>query len=153
MKLHQLSAAIDLGDLGQAGRIVDSIQLPKGYAKERTAYYWVDKARMYLGLGEVDAAIESLYEAREVAPEHLRSATIRSTIDAVSAQERRASRGVRSLAASAGMILMLPIEPGVYVEAADNDPWELAEDGLWRGRQDAAIRRYRPPTGRAAVVG
>lgn len=27
---------------------------------------------------------------------------------------------------------MLPIEPGVYVEPADDDLWELGEDGMWR---------------------
>src|SRR5690606_7482679 len=76
--LHQLAAAVDLGDLGEASKIAESVNLPKGYAKERSAYYWADKARMHLAKGEVDQAVDSLYEASEIAPEHFRSATIQS---------------------------------------------------------------------------
>lgn len=103
VQLHRLAAAVDLGDLGKAGQLAGEIELPDGYAKERSAYFWVDSARAHLGRGEIDLAIDALYEAREIAPEHFRSATIRSAIDTVAAQERRASRSVATLASSAGM--------------------------------------------------
>lgn len=103
VKLHRLAAAVDLGDLGKAAQIASDIELPTGYAKERTAYFWVDSARAHLGRGEIDLAIEALYEAHDAAPEHFRSSTIRNTINTVAAQERRASHGVGKLVDLAGM--------------------------------------------------
>lgn len=105
VQLHRLAAAVDLGDVGKAGQIAEDIHIPAGYAKERSSYYWVDTARAYLGMGEVDKAIEALYEAKELAPEHFKtSSTIKTTIKAVAAQERRASGSIRALADFAGIV-------------------------------------------------
>lgn len=103
VSLHQLAAAVDLGDLGEASKIAESVTLPKGYAKERSAYYWADKARLHLAKGEVDQAIDSLYEASEIAPEHFKSATIRSAVSTLEARQKRSGRGVGELALRAGL--------------------------------------------------
>ncbi len=104
VELHRIAAAVDLGDVGKAEQISMSTNLPEGYAKERSAYYWIDTARAYLGQGRTGKAIEALWEAQEVAPEHFRaSRAVDATLDTVAAQERRAgSDSLRRLAVLAG---------------------------------------------------
>lgn len=103
--LHRLAAAVDLGDLGRAAAITEGVQLPEGYAKERSTYYWVDTARAYLGMGETEKAVEALFEAKELAPEHFQtSSTVKATIRTAAAQERRTGGGgLRALANFAGV--------------------------------------------------
>jgi transcriptional regulator with XRE-family HTH domain len=105
VQLHRLAAAVDLGEVGKAAEIASSTHLPEGYARERSAYFWVDTARAYLGQGDTDKAIEALYEAKEVSKEHFRaSSTVKATIKTVAAQERRTGSGnLRALANSAGV--------------------------------------------------
>jgi hypothetical protein len=105
VQLHRLAAAVDLGEVGKAAEIASSTHLPEGYARERSAYFWVDTARAYLGQGDTDKAIEALYEAKEVSKEHFRaSSTVKATIKTVAAQERRTGSGnLRALAISAGV--------------------------------------------------
>lgn len=104
VQLHRLAAAVDLGDVGKAEQISTATNLPDGYAKERSAYFWIDTARAYLGQGQTGKAIEALWEAQEVAPEHFQaSSTVDATLDTVAAQERRAgSDSLRRLAVLAG---------------------------------------------------
>jgi len=103
VQLHQLAAAVDLGDLGKATAIADGLHMPDGYARERVAYGLADTARMHLGKGEVDLAIDALYEASEVAPEHFKAAAIQLTIGEARAQERRSGRSIGELEIRAGI--------------------------------------------------
>lgn len=105
VQLHRLAAAVDLGDFGTASAIADAVKVPDGYAKERTAYRWIDTARAFLGAGDTERAVEALFEAKEAAPEHFQaSAAVKSAIRTAAAQERRVgTRGLRALANFAGV--------------------------------------------------
>lgn len=104
IKLHELSARNDMAQPGEALAVVRSTNVPAGMPRERVTYYWMDVARAHLLNSDPDAAIEALYEARAAAPLHFaNSALVRNTIYTVAAQQRRANRGLRSLAQSVGI--------------------------------------------------
>lgn len=104
VQLHRIAAEVDLGDAGKALQIARKVQIPKGFARERLTYYWVDTARAHLQNGDPDAAIEALMESREAAPEHFRaSGTVKAAVRATADQQRRVSGSLRSLANAAGI--------------------------------------------------
>ncbi len=104
VKLFQIAAETDLGNAERAVEISLGVQLPKGYAKERQTYFWLDSARAHLLAGEPDQAIEALLESRAVAPEHFRSSpTVKATVRAAADQQRVATDTLRSLANSANI--------------------------------------------------
>lgn len=104
VKLWQLSAAIDLGRVGDALEIGKATVLPKKYPPERKAHFWLDRARAFLSNGDPDRAIEALQEAKAAAPEYFRnSRAVKTTIKTTAAQQRRANTGLRALANYAGI--------------------------------------------------
>ncbi|OQS14257.1 hypothetical protein B0T36_14670 [Nocardia donostiensis] len=104
VKLHQIAAAVDLVQPSKALRIADTVELPEGMAAERQTYFHIDVARAHLLNRRPDEAIEELYEARVLAPQHFRaSGTVKAAIQTAAAQQRRASHGLRALANYAGI--------------------------------------------------
>lgn len=104
VRLYQMAAEVDLGNPGRAVEIAQGTRLPVDMANERKTYFWLDSARAHLLNGDPDAAIEALCESRLVSPEHFRvSPTVKATVRAAAAQQRRASDSLRSLANSAGV--------------------------------------------------
>lgn len=104
VRLFRIAAEVDLGDPEAAVHVATGTRLPKGYAKERAAYFWLDSARAHLQAGEPDKAIEALLESRAIAPEHFRSSlTVKATVRAAADQQRTASDSLRSLANSANI--------------------------------------------------
>ncbi|SFC90742.1 helix-turn-helix domain-containing protein [Streptomyces aidingensis] len=69
VSLSRMATANDREDheevLGQAA----GVRLPRGYAPTRAAHYWIDKARALTWTARHEQAVESLYEARVVAPQ------------------------------------------------------------------------------------
>ncbi|MFI6368734.1 helix-turn-helix domain-containing protein [Nocardia sp. NPDC050630] len=106
VKLYQMAAEIDLGNPEKAVEIARSTKLPRGFAKERQTYFWLDSARAHLHNGNTDAAMEALLESRAIAPEHFRaSRVVNAAIETAADQQARASDTLRSLANSAGVVL------------------------------------------------
>jgi transcriptional regulator with XRE-family HTH domain len=104
VQLHALSARVDMAQPAEALEVADATRLPEDMARERVTYYWTDLARAHLLNGNPDAAIEALYEARTAAPTHFaNSSLVRGTIYTLAAEQRRATRGLRSLAHSIGI--------------------------------------------------
>lgn len=104
VRLHALSAHIDLDDPAAALEVADGTELPAGMANERKTYFWIDRARAELLAGNPDGAIDALYQARAVAPVHFaNSAVVKATITSIAQHQRRGSRGLRPLANSAGL--------------------------------------------------
>lgn len=104
VKLWELSAAIDLGEIGQALEIGEATTLPRDYPKERLAHFWLDRARAFLSAGKPDQAVDALQEAKTGAPEYFRrSRAVKTTIKTTATQQRRASTGLRALANYAGV--------------------------------------------------
>jgi transcriptional regulator with XRE-family HTH domain len=104
VKFHQIAAAVDLVQPGKALKIASTVQVPEGMAAERTTYFHLDTARAHLLNRKPDEAVEELWEAFALAPQHFKaSRTIRLAIETAAAQQRRASHGLRALANHAGM--------------------------------------------------
>lgn len=102
--LHALSAAVDLGNAGDALSVAESIHLPTDMTKERRTYFHMDLARARLLADDPDGAVEALYTARTVAPLHFaNSATARGTLQSIAAKQRTATTGLRALANSVGI--------------------------------------------------
>lgn len=104
VRLHTLSARVDLGQPREALEVAEATQLPEGLAKERVTYFYIDLARAHLLNGNADGAIDALYEARAVAPLHFaNSGAVRGALHAVGAAQHRSSAKLRPLAAAVGM--------------------------------------------------
>ncbi|MEV0367485.1 helix-turn-helix domain-containing protein [Nocardia fusca] len=104
VKLHAIAALVDLVQPGKALKVADSVEIPQGMAAERETYFHLDVARAHLLNRRPDEAIEELYAARALAPQHFRaSGTVKAAIQTAAQQQRYASSGLRSLAISAGI--------------------------------------------------
>lgn len=104
VKLHAIAAAVDLGQAGKALQVAGATMLPDDYATERATHFHLDVARAHLLNRRPDEAIEALYQARALSPEHFRaSSTVKAAVQTAAAQQRRASHGLRALANSAGL--------------------------------------------------
>lgn len=104
VKLYQVCAEVDLGNVGKAVELAKTMRIPDGMARERKAYGWLDVARAYLLARDTDAAIEALYESRAASPEHFRaSRASKAAVKTAATQQRRASDGLRALANAAGI--------------------------------------------------
>lgn len=104
VKFHAIAAAVDLVQPGKALKISDTVEIPQGMAAERETYFHLDVARAHLLNRKPDEAIEELYAARALAPQHFRaSGTVKAAIHTAAQQQRYATSGLRSLAISAGI--------------------------------------------------
>jgi transcriptional regulator with XRE-family HTH domain len=104
VKLYQVCAEVDLGNVGKAVELAQALRIPDNMARERRAYGWLDVARAYLLARDTDAAIEALHESRAASPEHFRaSRTAKAAVKTAGTQQRRASDGLRALANAAGI--------------------------------------------------
>ncbi|MFI5715042.1 hypothetical protein [Nocardia sp. NPDC051750] len=104
VKLYAIAAAVDLVQPGKALKIAETVAIPQGMAAERETYFHLDIARAHLLNRRPDEAIEELYAARALAPQHFRaSGTVKAAIQTAAQQQRYASKGLRSLANSAGI--------------------------------------------------
>ncbi|MFD4406989.1 helix-turn-helix domain-containing protein [Nocardia sp. NPDC058499] len=104
VKLHQIAAQVDLLQPGKALKTAETVDFTDRIAAERQTYFHLDVARAHLLNKRPDEAIEELYTSRVLAPQHFRaSATVKNTIRAAAAQQRRASSSLRALANYAGI--------------------------------------------------
>ncbi|WP_159840235.1 helix-turn-helix domain-containing protein [Nocardia sp. CY41] len=104
VKLFELSAAVDLRQVGKAKELAEQTQIPTDYPRERKAHFYLDVARAHLSAGEPDAAVDALVDAKESAPEYFRkSRSVETVIKTTAAHERRASSKLRALAHYAGI--------------------------------------------------
>lgn len=104
VKLHQIAAQVDLLQPGKALKTAETVNFGDGIAAERQTYFHLDVARAHLLNRRPDDAIEELYTSRVLAPQHFRaSSTVKNTIRAAAAQQRRANSTLRALANYAGI--------------------------------------------------
>ncbi|WP_029899500.1 helix-turn-helix domain-containing protein [Nocardia brasiliensis] len=104
LKLWEMSAQLDLGEIGKAMEIAEEVRLPEGFPKERRAHFWLDWGRAYLSAGKPDAAIEALANAKEASREYFRkSRAVDLTLDTIQTHPARiAADKLRPLLAAAG---------------------------------------------------
>ncbi|MEV0467856.1 helix-turn-helix transcriptional regulator [Nocardia tengchongensis] len=104
LQLWELNSAVDLGRIGIADKIAQTVSLPADFPRERQAHFWLDRARAALVAGKPDKAVDALQEARLCAPEYFRhSRAVKTAIKTTAEQQRRASSGLRALATYAGV--------------------------------------------------
>ncbi|MEK2474151.1 helix-turn-helix domain-containing protein [Streptomyces noursei] len=104
VKLHRMSAAVEMrlydDALGQAREIA----LPAGLATSRRAHYLIDRARSEAETGHAKRALASLVEARKAAPEQTRyHPGARETISSLVHQWRQTPNTLGNMAAWVGM--------------------------------------------------
>lgn len=103
VKLFELSAAVDLGDIGRALVVRDNVRMPADYPRERQAHFWLDVCRAALAAGEPDKAVEALANAKEAAPEYFRkSKAVNLALDATGERLPYVNDTYRALASYAG---------------------------------------------------
>jgi len=70
--IHEVAAHIELNDAAGAVARADALRLPKDLPPIRAAQHYVDLSRAQLWIGRTQAALQSLYAARQLAPQQTR---------------------------------------------------------------------------------
>ncbi|MBN1174100.1 MAG: helix-turn-helix transcriptional regulator [Micromonosporaceae bacterium] len=71
-RIHELSVAVELGDIPTALDAARGWRPPADLPAERRSHYFIDLARAQLWSGQKENAIASLQAARQIAPQHVR---------------------------------------------------------------------------------
>ncbi|WP_299530569.1 helix-turn-helix domain-containing protein [uncultured Streptomyces sp.] len=102
--LHRMSAAIEMRQYDDALAQARAIRLPAGFATSRRAHFLIDRARSEMETGHTAAALDSLADARRVAPEQTRyHPGARETIKGLVHQTRRTPDTLGHMAAWIGL--------------------------------------------------
>lgn len=72
VRIHRLTLALDLDDLGTAFALAAGWAPPETVPAERRSHYYIDVARAQHRAGRAAEALDALSVARELAPEHVR---------------------------------------------------------------------------------
>ena len=72
VRIHRLSLALDSDDIDTALAVTEGWTPPDTVPAERRSHFLVDLARAQARAGRIHEAVESLYLARQVAPQHVR---------------------------------------------------------------------------------
>lgn len=70
--IHDVAAAVELGDAERAARAGDALQPGSGMPATRIGHHYIDVARAHLMLGDRPGALSALDRARRAAPEQTR---------------------------------------------------------------------------------
>jgi len=102
--VHHASILVDQDLYAQALTVAKAIKVPSGWPASRTAHHRAEIARAQLWTGRTDAALRSLLEARQLAPQQTRySPTVRDTVAALLSAKRAAPETLSNFAAWVGM--------------------------------------------------
>lgn len=103
----QLSTISDLNDASDhegALRVARDVRLPQQYSPNRTAHYWINRARSEAWTAHTDDAFESLCRAREAAPQMTRyHPEVHETVSVLLRARRRADEALRQFAEWSGV--------------------------------------------------
>lgn len=72
VKLHRMSAAVEMREFDDAIGQARALRLPAGLATSRRAHFLIDRARSEMETGRAAAALATLVDARRAAPEQTR---------------------------------------------------------------------------------
>ncbi|MGD6761339.1 helix-turn-helix domain-containing protein [Streptomyces sp. BH097] len=102
--VHEISALGELRKYGQAVEKARHVTLPTTWATSRRAHFLIDRARSQMETGRCEAALKSLLQAREVAPQQTRyHPGARETIQGLVHQQRRTPDTLGHMAAWVGL--------------------------------------------------
>lgn len=72
VRIHDIAVATEQGDAGRALTRARGWQPPPAVPAERRSHYFIELARAHLWAGDHGKALSSLYQARQIAPQHTR---------------------------------------------------------------------------------
>jgi hypothetical protein len=72
LRIHQLSLAVESGDMDAALRAAERWAPSSNVPAERRSHFYIDLARAQGQAGTPAQSLVSLYRARQIAPEHVR---------------------------------------------------------------------------------
>ncbi|WP_280246355.1 helix-turn-helix domain-containing protein [Nocardia abscessus] len=102
--IHASAVALESGDPDRAAREGSALILPQEIAPPRAGHHWQDVARAWVLVGHADKALRALGAARAVAPQQTRlHPSVRETLYAVAAAERRRTDSLSNFASWAGV--------------------------------------------------
>jgi hypothetical protein len=108
VRIHQLSLAVDLGDVSAALQTADSWIPPPSVPAERRSHFYVDLARAQVHAQQPEQALGSLWTARQTAPQHMRhSPEVKTALAQMLAMVPRPSHDLLSFARWAGGLAAL----------------------------------------------
>ncbi|WP_158642461.1 helix-turn-helix domain-containing protein [Actinomadura sp. WAC 06369] len=104
VRIWAVSLAVELcDDAGAIGKAED-VHLPSSAPSERRSHHWIDLARAHVWRNDPGNALQCLYEARDIAPQHARfHPQVRETAQQVARMERQTTGTLRSFASWLGM--------------------------------------------------
>ncbi|MUN41655.1 helix-turn-helix domain-containing protein [Actinomadura sp. NEAU-AAG5] len=94
-----VSLAVELCDDAAALNRADNVHLPESAPRERSSHHWIDVSRAHAWRGDAQAALQCLYQARSISPQHTRfHPQVRETMQMIGRTERQAKGTVRGFA-------------------------------------------------------
>lgn len=104
VRIHEVAVAVELSDGAEAIRRADGFEVPATMSAERSSHHYIDLARGYLLNADRGRALESLQQARRLAPQQTRyHPMVRDTLISLARAERRSTRSLRGFAAWVGL--------------------------------------------------
>jgi len=102
--IHRVAVPVELSDGTTAVTRAATIRLPRGTAPSRSGHYWIDLSRAWLLHGDRRHALDSLHEARRIAPQLTRyHPQVRETIHTLAVSDARTTNSLASFAAWCGI--------------------------------------------------
>jgi transcriptional regulator with XRE-family HTH domain len=90
VKVHRVSVLAELDQYGEAVEATAGLNIPKDWPKSRTSHHFAEVARAQMWTGKLDAAFQSLLQARKAAPQQAKyHPTVRETYAGLEAAHRR----------------------------------------------------------------
>ena len=102
--IHEVSVPLELVDGTTAVTRAADVRLPPHTAPTRVGHYWVDLSRAWLLHGDRRRALDSLQQARRIAPQLTRyHPQVHDTVHILAAQDARSTASLRHFAAWCGI--------------------------------------------------
>ncbi|RPF20369.1 helix-turn-helix domain-containing protein [Myceligenerans xiligouense] len=101
--VHEIAAQIELKHADVAAERARTLQLPASMPRTRRGHHLIDAARAFIAVGDRDAALDALQQARTVAPQQTRYHPMaREAVRVLASHNRKVGEDVRGLAAWMG---------------------------------------------------
>ncbi|MEU2042153.1 helix-turn-helix domain-containing protein [Nocardia niwae] len=102
--IHRVAVPVELCDGTTAVSRADGIRLPADTAPSRSGHYWIDLSRAWLLHGDRRRALDSLNQARRIAPQLTRyHPQVHETVHALAARDARTTNSLANFAAWCGV--------------------------------------------------
>jgi transcriptional regulator with XRE-family HTH domain len=104
VRIHELAAAVEGGDIGRALHLARRWQPPRILPAERSSHFYIEAARAHRWAAHPDQATAALWQARRAAPQHTRcNPAVSETVQALILRRRRPPQPLLQLAAWLGL--------------------------------------------------